>query len=407
MGGQSKWVVIVPDGMYDYPHEGLGGRTPLEAAHTPGMDRVAREGAVGLLHTIPDGFTPGSDVAILTLLGCDVSRMYSGRAPLEAAAMGIDLGDREWAFRTNLVTVSDGILEDFSAGGIETAEARVLIEALNAEIADGSHVFYPGVGYRHIMKRAGAAPDVKTHAPHDVMGRELEDVWPTGGDAPEFIEWMRKSSGVLGKHPLNAERLARGAKPANMIWLWSGGPKPQVESFTERFGLRGACISGVDLIKGIGAVLGWRHIAVPGATGYLDTNYAGKGEAAVKALGETDFLFVHVEAPDEAGHAGDVEAKKEAIAKVDAHIVCPMLDAAAGIGSVRLAILGDHYTPVSIRTHREKPVPFAVWGDGVAARGTEAMSERLAENSKLIIKPGHLFLERFLDPAFWAADPSA
>ena len=396
MGEPSKWVIVIPDGMYDYPQPSLNGRTPLEAAETPFMDRLAAEGTVGRLQTVPEGFAAGSDVAILTILGCDVEKMYCGRAPFEAAAMGIALAVDEWAFRMNMITAVGNTLDDFSADHIETGEARQLVEALEETLGDARHRFYPGVSYRHIMTRKGSAPEVQTVAPHDVMGRELADVFPKGADAGELIRLMERSRQVLEDHPVNVQRKRRGRKPANMIWLWSGGPKPDVPTFHEQFGLSGACISAVDLIKGIAKILGWKSIPVAGATGYLDTDYAAKGRAAAAAMEQADLVFVHVEAPDEAGHEGDVEAKTRAIAKVDELVLAPIVEKAEKIGGTRLAILGDHYTPVAIKTHSNEPVPFIVWGEGAQASGLDAFSEANAETSRLLVRSGHIFLGKFL-----------
>jgi len=399
MGQASKWVVIIPDGMYDNPQESLGGLTPLEAARTPVMDRLAREGVVGRLQTVPEKFTPGSDVAILTILGCDVEKMYCGRAPLEAAAMDINLDADEWAFRMNLITALDGVLVDFSADHVTTEEARQLVAALRDAFSDESHKFFPGVSYRHIMTRKGATPDVTTLAPHDVMGGKISDVLPTGPDKDELIGLMERSRKVLEAHPVNIERMKCGRKPANMIWLWSGGPKPDVPTFRERFGLGGACISAVDLIKGIGKILGWEYVNVEGATGYLDTDYDAKGRAAVAAMDGTDFMFVHVEAPDEAGHEGNIEGKVEAISRIDEAVVAPVLEKALESGDVSIAVLGDHYTPVKIKTHSGEPVPFLAWGGANPPSGVRAFSEAATAEFP-VINPGYQFLDKFLRNGF-------
>ena len=392
----AKWVIVIPDGMYDEPQDALAGRTPLEAAETPHMDRVAREGRVGLIHTVPEGFSPGSDVAILAIVGCDVTQFYTGRAPIEAAAMGVDLAEGEWAFRMNLVTVTGEVLEDFSAGHIETADAHLLVEALQDAMGTDRYSFHPGVSYRHIMKRKGPAMEVEMLAPHDVMGRRLDDVLPKGRDAGELCELMARSRTVLDGHPVNDKRRVAGKKPGNMIWLWSGGPKPRLRTFRERFGLSGACISAVDLIKGMGALLGWDAISVEGATGYTDTNYAGKGRAACDALADHDLVFVHVEAPDEASHEGNLRAKMEAISRVDEQVLGPVMALASQRGDTRVAVLGDHYTPVRLRTHDAKPVPFAMWGPGIESNGARALTEKDAAASGLAIDPGYTFMERFL-----------
>jgi 2,3-bisphosphoglycerate-independent phosphoglycerate mutase len=279
------------------------------------------------------------------------------------------------------------------------------VEALQEAFGSDRYSFYTGVGYRHIMKRKGEALDVRSFPPHDVMGKVLGEILPSGPGAAEIVGLMKRSQGLLESHPVNVGRRERGEKSANMIWLWGDGPRPRMPSFQESFGLSGACITAVDLIRGIGILLGWKHIAVKGATGYLDTDYAAKGEAAVWAMEGHDLVFVHIEAPDEAGHEGDARAKCESIARVDELIVEPILRAAAKRGGTRFAVLGDHFTPVKLRTHSGEPVPFAVWGPGISSSGCAGFGERSARSSGLFVEEGHQFMERFIGGEFH--DPGA
>jgi len=317
-----KCVVVVGDGMADYPLDELGGKTPLQVARKPNMDRVAREGRSGLLESIPEGMQAGSDVAILSILGYDPVRHYTGRGPIEAAALGVMLGRGDVAFRCNLVTLEGGVMVDYSAGHISNDEAKALIEALNEELGGGMVKFYSGVSYRNILVVSGVNFDgVECTPPHDITGMKVDDYLPRGEGSELLLELIERSWRVLEGHPVNARRIREGKRAANSIWPWGQGRRPDLQSFEERFGVRGAIISAVDLVRGLGVLTGLRVVNVPGATGYYDTNYAGKGEYALRALESVDFVLVHVEAPDEAGHAGDIENKVKAIEKIDSEIL--------------------------------------------------------------------------------------
>ncbi len=363
-----KYVIILGDGMADEPLAELGGRTPLEYAEIPNMDRIAREGRCGMLRTVPDGFEPGSDIANLSILGYDPRTSYTGRGPLEAASMGVALRDGEMAYRCNLVTVRDGVMEDFNAGHISSAEGAELLRDLDAAL--GRVRVYPGISYRNLMVVPGARGAVTT-PPHDIVGQPVAEFLPRGDDADILLDCMERSREVFADHPVNLRRLQEGKTPATEIWPWSGGRKPSLTPFREKYGLSGGVISAVDLLSGIARLAGMEVIRVPGATGFLDTDYEAKARYAVDALDRLDFVYMHVEAPDEAGHMGSVEEKVRAIER---------LDKAIGIVLDRpdttVAVLPDHPTPIRLKTHTADPIPFAVLGKG--RDDVRAFSEREA-----------------------------
>ncbi len=396
-----KFALIVGDGMADYPLEELGGHTPLEAADTANMDRLAREGTVGTVCTIPDGMQPGSDIANLSLLGYDVAKYYSGRAPLEAANLGIELSPDDVAFRCNLVTVEDGVMIDYSAGHITSEEAAELITSVDAELGADGFRFYPGVSYRHLMVASlggGKNWDSNLHftPPHDIVGRPIAEYLPDGEDEELFQRLMSDSTRVLSGHEVNRGRIERGMRPANMIWLWGHGKRPSMPVFSELYGLTGAVISAVDLICGMGKCAGLSVIEVPGATGYFDTNYEGKGKYGADALKLCDFLFMHVEAPDEAGHVGDIEEKVRAIENFDKFVVGPILEELRRSGDYRAIVLPDHLTPISLRTHVSDPVPYVVCGAGISHNGATSFSEAEAKRCGTLIRNGFELLPGYL-----------
>jgi 2,3-bisphosphoglycerate-independent phosphoglycerate mutase len=363
---QKKYLVILGDGMADEPLAELGGKTPLEYAHTPHMDHIAREGCMGMVQTVPDGFEAGSDIANLGLLGYDPRACYTGRGPLEAASMQIELGPSDIAYRCNLVTVRDGLMADFSAGHISSAEGKDLLSSLTNAVRSAS--FYPGISYRNLLVLHGGSGSV-TVPPHDIVGREIVSFLPRGGDGAALISCMEKSREVFSGHPVNRTRIAAGKTPATQVWPWSGGKTPSLPPFSEKFGKSGGIISAVDLLQGIARCAKMEVIPVPGATGYLDTDYQAKARYALSALGHLDFLYLHVEAPDEAGHLGDAREKVLAIERVDA-MIGTIMQHFSGI----VAVLPDHPTPVRLKTHTADPVPFAVLGKG--RDETRAFSER-------------------------------
>jgi 2,3-bisphosphoglycerate-independent phosphoglycerate mutase len=368
-----KILMVVGDGMADEPLAELGGKTPLEYARTPNFDRIAREGACGLLRTIPEGCEAGSDIANLSILGYDPRVYYTGRGPIEAASIGIELGTDDVAYRCNLVTVTDGVMEDFSAGHIPSSEGGALIRALAGEVAGAS--LYPGISYRNLLVVRGGGGSVTT-PPHDIVGQAIGPHLPRGGDAEVLRRAMERSRQVLGDHPVNRGRISRGEPPATMIWPWSGGRKPDLPRFRDLHGLSGAMISAVDLLNGIARLAGMAVIRVPGATGYLDTDYGAKARYAREALERFDFLYLHVEAPDEAGHMGSAVEKVKAIERVDG-VVGTIMETFRGI----IAVLPDHPTPVRVKTHTADPVPFAVRGLG--KDGTRRLTEKEAARGSL------------------------
>jgi len=394
-----KYVILVGDGMGDYPVPELGGKTPLQAAATPHLDELARRGELGCARTIPPGKEPGSDIANLAIMGYDPARYHTGRAPLEAAALGVALGPEEVAFRCNLVTLrredSQLFMEDYSAGHISSAEAKELVIALEAALGrDGRH-FYPGVSYRHLLVWAAADAAWRTYPPHDWTGQEVGHLMTE--DARPLWDLILASWPVLQDQAVNRSRSAADKKPATSIWLWGQGRPPQMPTLQERFGLCGAVISAVDLIRGIGKYAGLRAIMVPGATGFLDTNYAGKVAAALDALKEMDLVFVHVEAPDEAGHSGELKLKLQAIEDFDAKVVGPMMAGLQKVGDFRLLVLCDHLTPLVLRTHTAEPVPYVLYDSRTPQDLPRPYTEVAAQATGLLLEQAADLLPRLLE----------
>jgi 2,3-bisphosphoglycerate-independent phosphoglycerate mutase len=387
-----KYAIVIPDGCADEPQDALGGRTPLQAAHLPNMDRVARTGVVGRSDNVPRPLSPASDVATLSLFGYDPLQVYTGRAPLETAAMGLSLGPDDWAIRCNLITVEDGRLRDFTAGHITSEEGRPLIEAVQQALGGGSLQFHAGVSYRNILLHRGPAPfgkETKTQPPHDVPDQAVADHLPRGPGAEVLIDLMERSRAVLRDHPVNQARRAAGRPAATQIWLWGQGKAPTLRPFREVYGKDGAIISAVDLVRGVGVLIGWRRIDVPGTTGYLDTDYAAKGRYAVEALGKHDVVCVHVEAPDEASHEGRADAKVQALEEIDRHIVGPLLAALPTHGDWRILISPDHRTTLRTRAHAYGMVPWALAGTGIASRGQGSYDEVVAEAGDVVFERGY------------------
>jgi len=393
-----KYAIIIPDGAADRPARALVDRTPLEVARLPHMNRIAAEGRLGTVQTVPAGLSPGSDVAILSLLGYDPTKHYTGRAPLEAVARGIELGPDDWVFRCNFVTVAEEEMMDYSAGHIRTQEAQVLIAALEERFGSDSLRFYAGVGYRHLVVIKGERFGVRTTPPHDIMGQPIKRHLPKGKNAARLKELMHASREVLATHPINTVRRDLGENLATQVWLWGEGQRPTLDSFYERWNLRGAAITAVDLVRGIAKLIGWDVIEVEGATGYYDTNYAGKAAAAIAALKDHDLVVVHVEAPDEAGHNGDAREKVKALEAIDREIVGPVLAALEASGQPwRILVSPDHETPLEMRTHERQAVPFAMMGSGLpVGRSGGAMTEADARKTGMHVAVGHELMEYFL-----------
>ncbi len=396
-----KYAVLLGDGMADWAVESLGGKTPLEYAKIPNMDRIAREGTLGLIDTVPKGMKPGSDVAILSVLGYDPSSCYTGRGPLEAASMGVELDPGDLAFRCNLVTLGDGpnpVMADFTAGHISTDEARAIILGLDQAIGSERLKFYPGVGYRHLLVWKGGGPIVETTPPHDITGQATASYLPEGKGAKEVIELMQKSREVLKGHPVNLLREKNGKKKATSIWLWGQGEKPAMEPLSRKSGLRGGMISAVDLLNGLGVFAGLEILKVEGATGYIDTNYIGKAEKALEALREMDLVFVHVEAPDEMGHEGNTKGKIRALEDFDEKVVGTVLKGIGALGDFRILVLSDHPTPVAKKTHVSEASPFAVLSSIAADNlgNGQSYGESAARASGIVVSPGYRLMEGFI-----------
>lgn len=402
-----KYAIVIPDGCADEPQESLGGRTPLEAAHLPAMDAVAAAGVVGRANNVPTSLPPGSDVANLSLLGYSPLEHFTGRAPLEAAAQGIELGPGDWAVRCNLVTIEDQCMKDFTAGHISSEEAAVLIATAAEHLGSDRLQFYPGVSYRNLLVyRAGSqsapfTPDTRTTPPHDLTDKSVLDDYPRGPGCDLLSRLMSDSVGLFADHPVNSARRKAGKLPATSIWLWGLGSTPRLAPFSQRYGKQGAMITAVDLLRGLAVLLGWRRIEVPGATGYTDTDYAAKGRYAVAALDDVDLICVHVEATDEASHEGDLDAKIKALEEIDHHIVAPLHEALSARGDYRILVTPDHPTPLRTKTHSHGYVPFAMAGAGVEPDEATTYDDPTSNRSKLVFDEGWKLMPYFLgDQAF-------
>jgi 2,3-bisphosphoglycerate-independent phosphoglycerate mutase len=399
-----KYIVIIGDGMADRPLKELNGKTPLQYASTPNMDRLAREGIIGKIRTVPAGFHPGSDIANLNILGYNPQEFYSGRAPLEAASIGIPMQKDDVAYRCNLVTLkynrdkTKAVMDDYSSGHISTDEARELVGAMNQMVHAQGISFYPGISYRHIMLWSLGETDIECTPPHDITGKEISDYLPVGSGEDILRELMLKSADILENHPVNKERVRKGDKPANSIWLWGQGKKLSLPSFKQKYSLDGALVSAVDLMRGLGISAGLRILEVPGITGYLDTNYEGKADGALKALEQVDIAYIHVEAPDEAGHSGKYEDKIRAIEDFDARVVGNVMKGIAAFNEYRVLILPDHATPIEAKTHTDEPVPFVIYDsrlkkDNLHASFDESIVER---DDIMVFEEGHKLMDYFI-----------
>lgn len=378
-----KYIVIIGDGMADFPIDELGGKTPLQVADKPSMDMMARKGFSASVVTVPAGYSPGSDVACMSIFGYDPAKYYTGRAPIEASGMGIVMDDADIAFRCNLVYLEPRlpkvVMGSYSGGHITTEEAAELVRDLQGAIGNERFRFYPGVSYRHLMLWKGGRGEMKTTPPHDISDQEVIDHLPKGDGADTLIKLMSDSQLFLKDHPVNRKRQERGLLPANSIWLWGQGRKPYFPSFAEKYNARGAVVAAVDLVKGIGALVGFETPRIEGATGYLDTNYGAKARASLELLERHDIVYVHVEAPDEASHAGSLKEKLRAIERIDAEVVKFLLDNTGG--DVRFLLTTDHATPLSLKTHYACPVPLVIYGKGEEASGASAYHENAGEKT--------------------------
>lgn len=397
-----KYAIIIPDGCADEPQETLGGRTPLQAAQTPHMDAVATAGVVGRSNNVPHHLTAGSAVANMSLLGYDVNQHFTGRAPLEAAAQGIELGPDDWAIRCNLVTIQDQIMRDFTADHISSEEAQQLLATAQQSITHPQLEFVPGVSYRNLLIYRGSNEpppfSAATHGtpPHDLTDKSVVNDFPTGPGSDFLDTLMADSLEWFARHAVNQARVADGHLPATNIWLWGLGKTPTLEPFADRFGVQGTMITAVDLLRGLAALIGWPRIEVPGATGYIDTDYAAKGQYAIEALSQTDLICVHVEASDEASHEGDADGKIAALEQIDQHIVAPLHAALKDRGDYRLLISPDHPTFLRTKTHSHGYVPWAICGTGIEADRWTTYDEDSASASDLGFAAGHELMHYFI-----------
>lgn len=393
-----KYLVVLADGMADTPIEALGGKTPMEAAKKPMTDRLAKEALVGTVSNVPQGMVPESDTANIAVLSYDPKVYSKGRSPLEAMSMGLTMSPEDTAIRCNVVTLSedeenyeDKIILDHSADEITTAEADELIKAIDAALGNEDMRFHTGISYRHCLLWRNIPSEYNFERPHDHLGERIGQYLPAGEAGAPYLELMKKSYDILKDHPVNLARKARGLKPANSIWLWSPGKKPQLPDFNQKWGLNAAVISAVDLIKGIGICAGMRSIDVEGATGNVHTNYKGKADAAINAYEEGyDFVYIHVEAPDECGHRAELENKILSIEKIDQEILKPVFEYLDYTGEdFRVMVLPDHPTPIVKRTHTIDPVPFLIWKKDEKQTGTDGFSEKIAAAQPLYLEHGY------------------
>ena len=398
-----KYVIVIPDGCADEPQESLGGKTPLAAAQTPSMDRVAKSGLVGRANHTPVHLPAGSAVANMSLLGYDPNKNFTGRAPLEAAAQGIELSDEDWVVRCNLVNIQDQIMKSFTAQHISSEEAKTLLAVAQEKMTDSRIEFVPGVSYRNLMLFRPAGTDVpfsmetRTTPPHDLSDKTVAEDFPRGPGSDFLSNLMGDSGEWFADHPVNAAREADNKLPASNIWLWGLGQKPQLDSFESLHSLQGAMITAVDLLRGLASLIGWDRIEVPGATGYVDTDYAAKGRYAIEALAKYDIVCVHVEAPDEASHEGDVTKKVAALESIDADIVKPIHEYLNGSGEAwRMLITPDHPTYCSTKTHTHGDVPFTIAGEGVELDRFENYTEANAAESETAFDQGSELMKFFL-----------
>lgn len=392
----TKYAIIIPDGAADGPIEQFDNQTIFEAADIPNIDMISRTGRQGLVRTVPENMEPGSDVAQMSLLGYDPLRYYTGRAPIEAMARNIRLSESDWVFRCNLVTISDAKMVDHSAGHISTEEASKLISELNDLFANEQMRFHPGVSYRHLLVIKDSNFDLVTYPPHDYIDTPIEKILPRGKGAKPLIDLMAKSQQLFAEHDINKIRRDLGENQVSSIWLWGHGKRTVMERFSKRYGIQGASITAVDLVRGLSKLIGFDLIDVEGATGFIDTNYHGKAQAAINALEKYDLVFIHVEAPDEAGHNGNAEQKKKAVELIDEHIVGPVYKALQKYDQWRILIMPDHPTPINTKAHSSEPVPFTMAGTNVKGIMSEGFSEAFAARSGFRIDKGCELMEYFL-----------
>ena len=401
-----KYLVVLFDGMADYPVEQLGGKTPLEYADTPNIDKLAKTATAGLIKTVADGLKPGSDVANLSVLGYNPNDSYTGRSPLEAGSIGIDMKETDVSFRANLVTLTDEpayedkTILDYCADDISTEDAEVLVKFLAEKLDNEEFKLYSGVSYRHCLIWDKGTLDVGTLTPpHDITGKPIKEYIPTHENAQKLYDLMKKSYELLKDHPLNLERVKKGLRPANSIWLWGEGVRANLMNFKEKFGVKASMISAVDLLKGIGKFSGMNVVEVDNVTGYIDTNFEGKAQAAINEFKNgQDFVYIHVEAPDECGHRNEIDNKPKAISIIDKVILGPVTEYLASTGEdFKVLVTPDHATPLSLKTHTNDPVPFFIYDSRNPKNGVDTFNENTAKETGLFIEVGHTLMDKFIN----------
>lgn len=399
-----KYVVVLYDGMADYPVPALNGKTPMMCAKKPNMDYLAQRAEVGLIKTVADGLKPGSDVANMSVMGFDPMKYYTGRSPLEAASIGIDMLPTDVSLRCNLVTLSEDdkpyeekTIEDYCADDISTEEAKQLIETIEKELGNAEFKFYSGVSYRHCLIWANGTTDLGNMTPpHDITGKVITNYLSTAENAKPLVDMMKKSYNILKDHPVNIARKKAGKRPANSIWLWGEGTRPAMSPFEEIYGIKGAVVSAVDLIKGIGGCAKMEVADVPGATGYIDTNFEGKANAALELLNRNDLVYIHFEAPDECGHRNEPENKVRAIEMIDKHVLPILFDGLKKYDDYKIMILPDHPTPIVTRTHASDPVPYLIYHKNGEIKGVETINEETAKKTGNYVDFGPGIMAHFL-----------
>ncbi len=399
-----KYLVVLFDGMADYPIPELDGKTPLEAADTPNIDKLARTATVGLVKSVDDGMKPGSDVANLSIMGYDPKKYYTGRSPLEAGSIGIDMKTTDVSLRCNLVTLTDEVnyedktILDYCADDISSEEAEILVKYLAEHLNNEEFTFYNGVSYRHCLIWDNGTMDIGALTPpHDITGKAIKEYIPTHPNAAKLYDLMVKSYDLLKDHPVNLERIKKGKRPANSIWLWGEGTRALLDDFKEKYGLKGSMISAVDLLKGIGKFANMNVVKVDGVTGYIDTNFEGKAQAAIEEFKNgQDFVYIHVEAPDECGHRNEIQNKVKAISIIDKTILGPVTEYLRSQGDFKVLVTPDHATPLSLMTHTNDPIPFFMYDSTKDDTGVEGFCEKTAAETGLFIQPGYTIMERFV-----------
>ena len=397
-----KYVVFLCDGMADYDILELGNKTPLEVAYKPNISSMSKDSYVGLIKTVNDGMKPGSDVANLAILGYDPNKYYTGRSPLEAGSIGIDMKDTDISLRCNLVTVSeepnyeDKTLIDYCAGDISTSDAKILVDYLKKNLDSKEFTLYSGVSYRHCLIWDNGTLNIgRITPPHDITGKKVKEYTP---ENEKLFNYMKKSYELLNNHPLNIERAKKGLNKANSAWLWGEGKKAMLDSFYEKYHVKATMISAVDLLKGIGKFSNMNVVNVNGATGYIDTNFAGKAEAAIKAFKNgSDFVYIHVEAPDECGHRGELQNKVKSIELIDKYIIGPVVEYLKTQGDFKVLVTPDHATPLAVRTHTNDPIPFMIYDSRKKYKGVSNLSEREAKTTNIFIEPGYTLMDKFIN----------